>query len=96
MKDSDSHLHNLTTQLDDLQNHCGTLQEELRSANQSLVEAREEGSRLHDLERQARSSLDQAKERQVCVCVYVVCNMSYSSHLLCLWVGGSVRATGQP
>lgn len=69
MKDSDSHLNNLTTQLEDLQNHHNTLQKELKSANQSLVEAREEGSRLHDLERQARSSLDQAKERQVCVYV---------------------------
>lgn len=69
MKDSDSHLNNLTTQLKDLQNHHNTLQEELESAKQGLVEAREEGSRLHDLEGQARSSLDQAKERQVCVCV---------------------------
>lgn len=52
-------------QLEELQTSCLTLEGEVREAGERLVEGREEGSRLHDLLRQAESNLAQAKERQV-------------------------------
>jgi chromosome segregation ATPase len=60
-----SHSSRLMEQLGEVQARRQAMHSELGEAEKTLVEAREEGNRLHDLRRQADSSLAQTKERQV-------------------------------
>ena len=81
MLESETHLCNLTSQLQELQSHGEALQQELRGTGGKLVEAQDEGRRLHDLERQADSSLAQAKERQVRECVLHVVSHAHTVYV---------------
>ena len=63
--DSESHVQNLSAQLEELESSRVSLEGEVKEAGLKSVEAQEEGNRRHDLHRQAESSLTQAKERQV-------------------------------
>ena len=65
VSESCSHLDSLASQQQELQCHREALEVELRESRKRLEEAQAEGNRLHDLQRQADSSLAQAKERQV-------------------------------
>ena len=76
--ESESHLHSLAAQMEELGGRREALEGDREAAGMQLMEAREEGGRLRDLERQAEHSLAQLKERQVRVCV-----MLYSCLYLC-------------
>ena len=67
MAESEGHCGHLREQLSELETRQQEVEGEVREAVERLGETRDQGNRLQDLLSQAKSSLTQAKERQVCV-----------------------------